>query len=233
VILAIDTATASTGVALGINGLVHFAADFAVGKPRSEVIMPLIDQGLKNCACAPEDLTAIAVSIGPGSFTGLRIGLATAKGLALALRLPLIPVSTLAALAHNVSGLTTDAIAPIIYARKNEIYAGLYDCRAAFPQPLRPEAALAPEELPDYVAGCGSRCLVLGDGVAAFQERWADMPSFQFAPVQLTALRVENLLRLAMEKWERQDICTDMNLKPVYLRLSEAEARLAERSKAI
>jgi tRNA threonylcarbamoyladenosine biosynthesis protein TsaB len=228
-ILAIDTATATTSVTLCRNEGVCFTAALNEGQPRSEILLPLIHQALGNCNCVPADLQAVAVSIGPGSFTGLRIGLAAAKGICAALRLPLIPVSTLELLAHNVSGTGSAWVVPLLYARKNEVYAGIYDCREVFPRLIKPEAALALDELAAYIGDAGGPWLLLGDGCSAFKADWQNYltVSWQAAPEQTLYPRGERLAHLALEKWRTAAYPPDhTRLKPVYLRLSAAEYQL-------
>lgn len=130
-VLAFETATPACTVALAENGAL--LAELTVVSPRahSARLMPLIAQALAESGRSRHDLGGIAVGIGPGSFTGLRIGLATAKGLAYALDLPCAPVSTLAAMARNVAGGAAAAgaeplICPLLDARRGDVFAALY-----------------------------------------------------------------------------------------------------------
>ena len=125
-ILAIDSATPVAGVAL-IHDKKLIREDFVnFKKTHSETLMPMADKVLHDCEIEIKDLAAIAVTIGPGSFTGLRIGLAAAKGLSLASAKPLIGISTLDVLAHNLA-YTNGLVCPLLDARKQEVYTAFYD----------------------------------------------------------------------------------------------------------
>ena len=162
-VLALESATLSGGAALvdGERLLGEITLDVAV--THSERLMAAVDRLVAECGFSPRDLDGLAVSIGPGSFTGLRVGLATVKGLALALDLPIAPVPTLDALAARLP-FAEAAVCPILDARKGEVYLSLYRwdgqemVRNWDYLALTPEAAAARLEAP---------VILLGDGIAA------------------------------------------------------------------
>lgn len=125
-ILGIDSSGMTASVALvADDGLM---AEFTINNKRthSETLLPMIDKLMNMAEVQPSELTAIAIAAGPGSFTGLRIGAATAKGLALALDVPIVPVPTLEGLAYNLAG-EKRLVVSVMDARRNEVYAGAYD----------------------------------------------------------------------------------------------------------
>ena len=125
-ILGIDSSGMTASVAIVTDD--QLMAEFTINNKRthSETLLPMIDKMMNMAEVQPEELTAIAIASGPGSFTGLRIGAATAKGLALALDIPIVPVPTLEGLAYNLSG-EKRLVVSVMDARRNEVYAGAYE----------------------------------------------------------------------------------------------------------
>ena len=162
ILLGFDTATLTVSVALTRDGEVLFADD-AGAAPSSEVLLPLVDRALSTAGLGPADLGGIACGAGPGSFTGLRIGHATAKGLSLALGVPLYLPSSLAALALGAAA--DRPVLAVLDARRKEVFAGLY---APDGTPLADEA-VGPPDLMLALAG-DTRPVVVGDGAAAYPE---------------------------------------------------------------
>ena len=169
-ILAIDSATPVAGVALLRDESLIVETFANIGLTHSETLMPMVDRVLKDAGLPVGQLHAIAVTIGPGSFTGLRIGLAAAKGLALAADKPLIGISTLEALAHNLS-YSSLLVGTILDARKGEVYGACFDASQAYPRRLGEEMACSPEdfcrEVDHWLDETGRSGLVLlGDGLS-------------------------------------------------------------------
>jgi tRNA threonylcarbamoyladenosine biosynthesis protein TsaB len=162
ILLGFDSATLTISVAVTRDGEVLFADD-AGAAPSSEVLLPLVDRGLAAAGLRPAELGGIACGAGPGSFTGLRIGVATAKGLALALGVPLYLPSSLAALAFGV-----DASRPVLAmldARRQEVFAGLF----APDGTALADEVVGPPEVVLALAG-DTRPVIVGDGAAAYPE---------------------------------------------------------------
>ena len=195
-VLGIDTATRSTSLALcGIEKTY-------VGEGRDSELLQHVDALCREVGIAPRELDAVAVGAGPGSFTGLRIGMATAKGIAFAAGKPLWAVSSLAALAWRVRAEITVAI---LDARRGEIYAGIYDRSL---QPLAPERVMPPDQLAGYV---GERAASYIGDTAPLGKPWqAGTPS---------ALGVVELALAGA----RADVLVSGG--PTYIRASEAEIR--------
>jgi tRNA threonylcarbamoyladenosine biosynthesis protein TsaB len=200
-VLAIDTSTLTASVAVVVDGVVVAASEARTGA-HSERLMPLVAEVTGRAGVAPRSLDAVAVGAGPGSFTGLRIGMATAKGIAFAAGVPLWLVSSLAALAHGVPGLAVGALD----ARRGEVYAGFYRDGVA----VAAERVVPPAELAAAIAAIrGERepVTVVGDIPGADHTR---TPSA--AAVGLLALAGDRVDALA-------------GGAPAYLRPAEAEVK--------
>lgn len=179
-ILALDTSTLTASVAVTVDGKVAAEQEVRV-VTHSERLLPLVDAVLAAAGLTPAQLDLVACGAGPGSFTGLRIGLATAKGLCFALGKPLVVASSLAALALEAEAEAEAetagagegaAILALLDARRGEVYAGLYRLAPPGLMALADERVLPPEDLPAYAGAAGSaaRVLVVGDGAAAYPE---------------------------------------------------------------
>ena len=221
-LLAVESATLSGGVALldGDRLLGEITLNIAI--THSERLMSAVDRVLADCGLAPADLDGLAVSVGPGSFTGLRVGLATVKALAMALDLPVAAVPTLDALASRLP-FADAPVCPILDARKAEVYLSLYRwsgdgmTRVWEYMGLPPEAAAARLEAP---------VILLGDGIEACRP-WLDRlgdgiriaPAAQRLP---SAAAVATLGRAVLAAGAGVGAEA---LAPLYLRPSEAELK--------
>jgi tRNA threonylcarbamoyladenosine biosynthesis protein TsaB len=155
-ILAVDSATPVAGVAL-INEDKLIREDFVnYKKTHSETLMPMINKVLSDCDCSIQDVSALAVTTGPGSFTGLRIGLATIKGLCLSSGKPVIGISTLDVIAHNIA-YSEALVCPLLDARKQEVYTAIYDVSGLIPVRLTEEVACSPREFVDMTRSAASQ----------------------------------------------------------------------------
>lgn len=223
-LLALDTSAGSTGVAVAVDGEV--LASSTVIKPygHSDTLFAQIDDALRRAGLAREALSAVAVTRGPGSFTGLRVGVATAKGIAFALGIPTVGISSLQALAAAGRGFS-GMVVPLLDARKGQVYGAVYDGQAW--EAVVGEGAWMPEELARAVAGLEGDVLALGSGVGPYEEIFrrilgdrltvATPERWNVDPAQVALLGHRAFLdRLAVPP-ER--------LAPVYHRISEAEEK--------
>ncbi|MEA4926076.1 MAG: tRNA (adenosine(37)-N6)-threonylcarbamoyltransferase complex dimerization subunit type 1 TsaB [Syntrophomonadaceae bacterium] len=233
-ILAIDSSTPVAGVALLDDEKLIREEFINYKKTHSETLMPMIDELLRGCDTTLNDLTAVAVTIGPGSFTGLRIGLAAVKGLCLAANLPVIGISTLDALAHNIVCSDT-LVCPVLNARKQEVYTAFYENRGTYPRRLGKEMACSPREFAAQAltkAGeiGADRITLLGDGYYPYQDLLAECLGDKLivAPLHLRLIRASALGSLAAARVIRADFDEAVNMRPSYVRLSEAESRLGK-----
>lgn len=198
-------------------------------KTHSQTLLPMLDEIKRMVELDLGTLSAIAVSAGPGSFTGLRIGSATAKGLGLALKLPLIPVPTIDALAYNLYG-TDKLVCPIMDARRDQVYTGLYEyvkneAGSYELHRLLEQCAIGIEELADKINVFKREVIFLGDGVPVFQERLSELMkvSYSFAPAHMNRQRAASVGTLGMQLYRQGVYESATEHKPVYLRVSQAE----------
>lgn len=229
-VLGIETSTMQGGAALvGDDGLCS-EYTLNVAATHSERLLPAIERMLGDAGVGLDALSGIAVSIGPGSFTGLRIGLSTVKGLAYATGLPVVGVPTLEALASSVA-FAREPVCPVLDARKQEVYAGLFRCTRGIPLRVMEDTALAPEAL---CAKIRRPTIFLGDGVAVYGELFRRLlgDRMLIAPPYSRGARpacVAELGRQRLLRGERDPIDT---LVPRYLRPSEAELGRQRTSRA-
>lgn len=221
-ILALETATPVCGVALMHEGRAIAVSCLDVGLRHSQLLFSEIQRLLEVARATLEDVSHVAVSIGPGSFTGLRIGLSAAKGLCLPTDTPLVAVRTLQALAARVPHARSPVCA-LLDARRGQVYAGLYDTTTGWPEQLEEERALCPEDL--MTSRAGQATIFTGPGVntcldlmeraggsgsnAAFADCWRPDAAAvgQLAATGLATGRLHSLDGRAMEA-----------LEPAYLR---------------
>lgn len=221
-ILALETATLAGSAALLEGGRVVGQSLLDIALTHSERLMAMVDRLLKDCGWEVSDLDGLAVSIGPGSFTGLRVGVATAKGLAFALGLPVAAVPTLDALAWNLP-FAGAPVCPLLDARKNEVYLALYRWNVDRMERLSDYLALSPRAAVERLT---PPVIVLGDGVVACQPFFADVgPGLRVAPASHSMPSAAIVGRLGHAMLESDQAVEPDILGPMYLRPSEAEPR--------
>lgn len=198
-------------------------------KTHSQTLLPMLDEVRKMIELDLGTLSAIAVSAGPGSFTGLRIGSATAKGLGLALELPIIPVPTIDALAYNLYG-TDKLVCPLMDARREQVYTGLYEYErnengTYVLHRLLEQCAIGIEEIAQIVNSFEREVIFLGDGVPVYKEQLEKMVKVPYciAPAHLNRQRASSVGVLGMQLYQKGIYESAKEHKPVYLRVSQAE----------
>ncbi len=223
-ILGIDTATRTASVGVLIDGEVVAEQSEGTDGNHAASLLPLIDRVLRDAGCLPADVDTVAVSGGPGSFTGLRIGRSVAKGLAWAIGGRVVTVPTLEALARTVRH-HQETVCALLDARKGELYAACFDARGDEWKCVMPDALLTPETLLEQVP---TPCVILGDALV----RYGSLLQSHFGsratllPFPAHAPRGGMIAAMA---WERQragvppaDLST---IEPFYIRRSEAEMK--------
>lgn len=223
-ILALETSTIAGSVAVvddnkGLIGEVRVDVKVA----HSERLMPSVEWLLNASDLSINDIDAFGVSIGPGSFTGLRIGLSTAKGLAFSTGKPLVPVKTLDAFARTLV-YCSYTICPMLDARKNEVYAGLYRWEDDFCKKIVPETAISPEALLNEIKGSGT-VLFTGDGAVKYSELIEKIigKDAVFAPSYRMSPAASSVAEIAFETLKQGDLPDPVRIIPFYIRKSEAE----------
>ncbi|MCI5620623.1 MAG: tRNA (adenosine(37)-N6)-threonylcarbamoyltransferase complex dimerization subunit type 1 TsaB [Lachnospiraceae bacterium] len=200
-------------------------------KTHSQTLLPMLDELAQMIELDLNTIDAIAVAGGPGSFTGLRIGSATAKGLGLALDKPLVHVPTIDALAYNLYG-AKDLICPLMDARRNQTYTGLYHFdEAGVMQVDLSQCAVGIEEILDKINEKQQPVIFLGDGVSVFEEiiRQNCKVPYQFAPAHVNKQRAAAVAALGLIYFKEGRYESAAEHKPDYLRLSQAERERMEK----
>lgn len=222
-ILAIDTASSVSSVAVASEGKLQAEVTVEAGRTHSETLLSHIEGALSFAGVERSALTGVAVSIGPGSFTGLRIGLATAKAIAYGLGIPLVGVSTLAALALAVPVPDVHTLA-LMDAQKGNAYAGLYEWRAGSLHEVRPVRVAPLAEAIAEVADMGKPVLLTGELVMKKRERLGNLPeNVTLAPAHLLTARASHVAWLGIARLAAGECDDLMTLEPFYIRRSEAE----------
>ena len=243
-VLAIDSSglTATVAVVEETQTVAEYTINYK--KTHSQTLLPMIDEVVKMTELDLGTINAIAVAGGPGSFTGLRIGSATAKGLGLALNKPLIHVPTLDGLAYNVFGCE-DIICPIMDARRNQVYTGIYTfskkagekegrnlVEPVF-QVIKMQMAVSIEELAERLNRYRRPVVFLGDGVPVYENVLAEKLTvpYSFAPAYMNRQRAAVVGTLAIQYYKSGKFETAEEHRPDYLRVSQAERERAQREK--
>lgn len=202
-------------------------------KTHSQVLMPMLESLLLQCTTAFEDVDALAVSAGPGSFTGLRIGVSSVKGLAYAKNKPIYGVSTLEAMAYRLP-LCADVIVPIMDARRGQVYCAAYAWENGELQTVLAPTAMAIEALCAVLSAQGRACVFLGDGVPVHRAFIAQTmgASAGFAPVSAGLQSAAAVAAAALVRAKNGDSPENYaTLQPIYLRKSQAEREYDEKMK--
>lgn len=231
-ILAIDTSTSLATVAIAVDGQIAAESLLNTNRTLSARIVPEIERLLTTAGLAIADIDLFASSIGPGSFTGVRGGVATIQGLALALGKPCAGFSSLALLAMNFS-LQSTLICPLLDARKSEVYAALYDCSGAIPSPRINDCVLPPAALLDRIAATTLKPVIfVGEGALRYHDQIAEQLGERalFAPFPLHASHASNGTLLALHAFKNGEAGEPSRLLPLYLRASDAEINLASKA---
>ena len=222
-ILAIDSSGLPASAALVSDGKVE--ADFTLNheKTHSQTLLPMIDSLFRMTEIEKDSLDAVAVAKGPGSFTGLRIGSATAKGIGMAFDRPIIEVSTLAALAFQMYGFDGD-ICPMMDARRNQVYTGIYRFEGETLACVYEDRAEAVSSLIEYINEHCEKVVFLGDGVPVYREELGAVrvPCLFAKPFQ-SFQRAAALGILAEAYYKEGQFVNADDHAPVYLRMSQAE----------
>lgn len=229
-ILALDSSGLVASVAIVEDDTLLGEYTINYKKTHSQTLLPMLDTVAQMIELDLDSIDAIAVAAGPGSFTGLRIGSATAKGLGLALNKPLIPVPTVDGLAYNLWGCR-ELVCPLMDARRSQTYTGLYEFTEDGLQVLKEQCAVGIDEIIDIVNAFERPVVFLGDGVPVFRNYIAEhcAVEYSFAPAHMNRQRAGAVAALGLELMRAGKIETAAEHKPEYLRLSQAERERKER----
>ncbi len=232
--LVLDTSsvTACCGVATQ-EGRVLSGACVDVPLTHSETLMPMIEGVLRNASLTMDQVDVLAVCAGPGSFTGVKIGVSAAKGLAFERQIPCAAVSTLAALAHNFEGISCDCLlVPVMDARCRQVYTASFLCEGGEISRLTADEALPLEDAAGNWKNAGRGVVFTGDGARLCADYGKGLFPCRTAPFSLRAVTPYGIARAAEKMRAAGALVAPKDLLPLYLRAPQAERELRKRHSA-
>ncbi len=230
-ILGIESATTRAACAVADNGGVVAATEVTGGRRHAETLAPAIDFTCAHAGVALRDVAAIAVDIGPGLFTGLRVGVATAKALAQALRVPMIGLSSLDLLAFPVR-FSSRRIGAVVDARRGEVFYAWYRQVPGGVQRLGEPQVGSPDDLSSDLLATGDDCLLVGDGAVRYRDELAAVDHVEVEGVGLAHPSASSLVELAHAHALREEWVQPEQIEPLYLRKPDAEINWSTRDRA-
>jgi tRNA threonylcarbamoyladenosine biosynthesis protein TsaB len=228
-ILALETSAKAVSAAVTENGRVLASGYQDTGLTHSRTLMPIVEHIMKNAEITMAEISAVAVAVGPGSFTGIRIGVSAAKGLAFAASIPAVGVSTLAAMARNAA-FADGLVVCAMDARRNQIYNALFEAKNGALTRLTPDRAIGLDELSEELRGDSRPKIVVGDGGRLCAEALAAADvACRLAPPHLVMQHAVSVALEAEEAARKGGLVSAQELLPVYLRPPQAERLRKER----
>lgn len=229
-ILAFETSAKAAGVALHDGEKLLAESYQNTGLTHSQTLMVMAEDALKQCGKRAQDVTAVAVAAGPGSFTGVRIGVAAAKGFAWGARIPSYGVSTLEAMAKNL-GIFEGVVCAVMDARRNQVYNGLFRVEKGEYTPLCPDRAIALADLEKELQQMTDPIYLVGDGSNLTYNTLSEtVPNLILPAEHRLHQRAAGVALVALEKICAGEPGNGETLEPNYLRLSQAEREKLERN---
>lgn len=221
-ILALDSSAVAASAAIVEDGKILGENYINVGLTHSQTLLPMLKSLLQCSGLTIKDIDLLSITNGPGSFTGVRIGVAAIKGLAFADDKPCAPVSTLESLAYNLSG--SDCIAcAVMDARCNQVYNAMLDCSEDGIKRLTEDAAIKIDELPEILSNYDKQVVLVGDGASlCYEALKGRLPGIKLAPAHLRFQRASSVAFAA----EKAKAVPASELLPLYLRMPQAEREL-------
>ena len=232
-ILAFDTSAKTASVAVCDGGNILGVSNIDNGLTQSELVLPMAEALLSQLKMSFADVELYAVTVGPGSFTGVRIGVSTVKGLAFGRDIPCAPVSTLEALAENAAGLT-GLIVPCMDARRGQFYTATFAATAESISRMTPDRAISAEELAEELRSYEGDIYITGDGYDVAHKLLTSLGvKLAVTPYLLRSQNAVSIARVA-ERMHAQGLSvSERELAPSYLRLPQAERERLERENKI
>ena len=234
-VLAIESSSITASVAIVMDDML--TAEYTINhkKTHSQTLLPMIAEICKITETEMESVDLIAVSNGPGSFTGLRIGCATGKGLGLALDVPVVSVPTLEAMAYNLYGYNK-IICPIMDAKRSHVYTGIYTWQDKVDENIHillNQCILPIEELVNKLNEINEEVVFIGDGIAVNKTLIEGnmKVKYSFAPAHMSSQRAASVAVLGKRLYEEGKSINARDLLPEYLRPTQAERELDKKSK--
>ena len=231
-ILAIDSSSMVATVAITTDGILNAEYTINHKKTHSQTLLPMIAEIVKMIEIDMDSIDAVAITGGPGSYTGLRIVSATAKGIGLALNKPIINVPTMDALAYNLYS-SQYVICPIMDARRGQVYTGIYKFEETEMKTIKPQCIMMIDELIKELDTIKESVMFLGDGVDVHKQLIDDIMDTKhyYAPASMNRHKASTLGTIAEIYYKNGKTETAKEHKPEYLRLSQAERELKAKMK--
>ena len=230
-ILAFETSAKAASVALMEDGKLLGESYQNTGLTHSQTLMSMAEDLLKTCGRTPQQVTAVAVAAGPGSFTGVRIGVAAAKGFAWGRELPCYGVSTLEAMARNL-GVWQGFVLPTMDARRDQTYTALFHAEKGNLTRIEEDSAVSYGELAEKIKNCQEPIFLVGDGaVLCYNTLLEAVPGMVLPPEHRRHQRAAGVALLAQQMMDAGLSGDGAGLAPNYLRLSQAERERMAREK--
>ena len=230
-ILAFETSAKAVSTALLQDGLLLGEYTQNSGQTHSRTLMKMAEDLLRNCDLTVSDVDAVACAAGPGSFTGVRIGAAAAKGFAWGRELPCYGISTLEAMAKGIA-VTDGVICAAMDARRNQVYTAVFEVQNGVMHRLMEDSAISVEELAQFLQQIEKQKLLVGDGAQLCYNMLKDrIPGLVLAPEHLRMQRAAGVALLAWDQAQAGEQPSGLSMVPNYLRLSQAERERQEKQK--
>lgn len=232
-LIALDSSGLVASVAVVEDDILIAEYSIQYKKTHSQTLLPMLDEVRNMIELDLQQVDAVAVAAGPGSFTGLRIGSATAKGLSFAMEKPIVAVPTVDGLAYNLYG-TDKIVCPIMDARRSQVYTGIYEFLPAEEKYclniIKRQCAVAFDEIAQELNALGREVIFLGDGVPVFKERMKEVMQvpYTLAPAHMNRQRAASIGVLGSIYYAQGKAVSGAEYVPEYLRLSQAEREKGE-----
>jgi tRNA threonylcarbamoyladenosine biosynthesis protein TsaB len=226
IVLGIETATTQVGCALGGHEGVLASFHAARAPPHAEILTPAIAFICEQAEVDLREVGAIAVDVGPGLFTGLRVGVATAKAMAQALRVPVVGLSSLDLLAFPARS-TRRLICAVIDARRGEVFAAFYRQVPGGVQRVSDPMVVRPGDVAAEIVARGEECLLVGDGALRYADVFAGLSRVEPASVGTAHPSAAALVELAQPRVQREEFVQPWELEPLYMRQADVDLRMA------
>lgn len=226
-ILAIESASITASCAVSDNDILIGEYSLSHKKTHSEKLMPLIEKLLNDMEIKISDIDVVAISEGPGSYTGLRIGAAIGKSLAFATNIPVANIPTMKSLASNIY-ITDQYIVPVMDGKAGRIYTGIYKWENESLLTIKTQFPTDVEGLIDLLNEMGEPVVLNGDGAVNYKNIFDEKMKIKplFSPNQFNCLKASSLIGIAYEMAERGELIDAADFSPEYLRLSQAERNI-------
>ena len=221
IILGIETSTEQVGCAIGGNEGILASFTAARGRRHAETITPAIEFVRDQAQLSLQQVSTVAVGIGPGLFTGLRVGIATAKAIALALRVPMIGLPSLDLIAYPLRH-SSRLIVPVIDAKRGEVFSASYRHVPGGLQRVSDYVVVTPDDLASDLEARADECLVVGDGALRYADVFAGNDRVELGTVGSAYPSPSALVELAQPRAVREEFVQPSEIEPMYLRKADA-----------